>query len=154
MSFKPDPNAFAVDAFTQNWNDIKGFPPFSLIGRILEKIKQEETSVVVIVPCWQTQTWFPLFLRMVEHDTVPVLLRPHHKLLQLPRTGQKYPLWKKLQLIVARSLGVSKWKDYCQVSDMSSKHHGDQVRRQSTTEQCKDSCSIAEDGAAIPNIQL
>ena len=77
VPFKPDPNAFAVDAFTQNWNDIKGLPPFSLIGRILEKIKRDETSVIVIVPCWQTQTWFPLFLRMVEHDTVPVLLKAH-----------------------------------------------------------------------------
>ena len=53
VSFKPDPNAFAVDAFTQNWNDIKGyaFPPFSLIGRILAKIKREEASITVIVPC-------------------------------------------------------------------------------------------------------
>ena len=97
VSFKPDPNAFAVDAFTQNWNDIKGyaFPPFSLIGRILAKIKQDETSITVIVPCWQTQLWFPQFLWMVEHSTAPVLLKAHHKLLQLPRTGQKHPLWKK-----------------------------------------------------------
>ena len=53
VSFKPNPNAFAVDAFTQNWNDIKGyaFPPFSLIGRILAKIKREEASITVIVPC-------------------------------------------------------------------------------------------------------
>ena len=44
VSFKPEPNAFVVDAFTQNWNDIKGygFPPFSLIGRILAKIKWDE----------------------------------------------------------------------------------------------------------------
>ena len=54
VSFKPDPNAFAVDAFTQNWNDIKGyaFPPFSLIGRILAKIKGDKALVTVIVPCW------------------------------------------------------------------------------------------------------
>ena len=97
VSFKPDPNAFVVDAFTQNWNDIKDyvFPPFSLIGRILAKIKQDETSITVIVPCWQTQLWFPQFLWMVEHSTAPVLLKAHHKLLQLPRTGQKHPLWKK-----------------------------------------------------------
>ena len=40
--FKPDPNVFAVDDFTQNWNDIKGyvFPLFSLIGRILAKTKR------------------------------------------------------------------------------------------------------------------
>ena len=94
VSFKPDPNAFAVDAFTQNWNDIKGyaFPPLSLIGRILAKIKRDEASITVRVPCWQTQPWFPQFLRMVEYGTSPVLLKAHHKLLQLPGTGQKHPL--------------------------------------------------------------
>ena len=156
VSFKPDPNAFAVDAFTQNWNDIKGyaFPPLSLIGRILAKIKRDEASITVTVPCWQTQPWFPQFLRMVEHDTAPVLLKPHHKLLQVPGTGQKHLLWKKLHLIVARFPGVSKWKDYRQVSVRSSWHHGDQIRRESTTEQCKDGWNIAEDGSIIPNIQL
>ena len=56
VSFKPDPNAFTLDAFPQNWNDIKGyaFPSFSLIGRILAKIKQDEASIIVAVPCWQT----------------------------------------------------------------------------------------------------
>ena len=156
VSFKPNPNAFAVDAFTQNWNDIKGyaFPPLSLIGRILAKIKRDEASITVTVPCWQTQPWFPQFLRMVEHDTAPVLLKPHHKLLQVPGTGQKHLLWKKLHLIVARFPGVSKWKDYRQVSVRSSWHHGDQIRRESTTEQCKDGWNIAEDGSIIPNIQL
>ena len=50
VSFKPDPNAFAVDVFTQNWSDIKGFvfPPFSFIERILAEIKQDETSIVVV----------------------------------------------------------------------------------------------------------
>ena len=75
---------------------------------------------------------------MVEHGTAPVLLKAYHKLLQLPGTGQKHPLWKKLQLIVARLSGVSKWKDYRQVSVRSSWHHGDQVQRQSATEQCRD----------------
>ena len=33
VSFKPDSNMFAVDAFTQSWNNIKGyaFPQFSLL---------------------------------------------------------------------------------------------------------------------------
>ena len=156
VSIKPDPNAFAVNVFTQNWNEIKGyaFRPFSLIERILAKIKGDKASIIVIVPCWQTKLWFPQFLRMVEHGTVPVLLNAHHKLLQLPRTGQKHPSWKKLQLIVALLSGVSNWKNYRHVSVMSSWHHGDQVRRQFTTEQCRDGWNFAEEGATIPNIQL
>ena len=64
---------------------------------------------------------------MVEQGTVPVLLRANHKLLQLPGTGQKRPLWKKLKLIVACLSGVSKSKDCRQASMMSSWYHEDQV---------------------------
>ena len=90
VSFKPDPNAFAVDAFTQNWNDIKGyaFPSFSLIGRILANIKQDKASITVIVPCWQTQPRFPQFLRMVEHGTAPVLLKAHHNCYSYQKQGR------------------------------------------------------------------
>ena len=55
---------------------------------------------------------------------------------------------------MARLSGVSKWKDYRQVSVRSSWHHGDQVRREPRTEQCRHGWNIAEDGAIIPNIQL
>ena len=40
------------------------------------------------------------------------------------------------------------------LSMMLSWHHGDQVQRQPTTDQCRDGWSIAEDGASIPIIQL
>ena len=120
----------------------------------MAKIQHDEASVIVIVTCWQTQPLFPQFIRMVERGTTPVLLKPHYKLLQLPGTGQKHPLWKKLQLTKVRLSCVSKWKDYRQVSVRSSWHHGDQVRRESTTVQCRDGSNIAEDGATIPNIQL
>ena len=63
-------------------------------------------------------------------------------------------IMEKLQLIVAHLSGVSKWKDYHQVSVRSSWHYGDQVQRESTTEQCRDGWNIAEDRATIPNIQL
>ena len=78
VSFKPDRNAFAVDVFTQNWNGIKDyvFLPFCLIERISTKIKRDETSVIVVVPCSQ-------FLRTLEHDTVSVLLKAHFKVLQI-----------------------------------------------------------------------
>ena len=71
---EPDPNAFAVDAFTQKWNGIKGyaFLPFSLIGRFLAKIKRDQALIIVVVLCWQTQLWFPQFLRVMEHGTVLV----------------------------------------------------------------------------------
>ena len=37
VSYQPDPNAFAVNAFTLNWGELKfyAFPRFSLIAHVL-----------------------------------------------------------------------------------------------------------------------
>ena len=53
VSFNPDPNAFALDLSTQIFNDIKGyaFPPSSLTGRILAKVKRDEASIIVTTSC-------------------------------------------------------------------------------------------------------
>ncbi|CAB4031124.1 Hypothetical predicted protein, partial [Paramuricea clavata] len=43
VSWKPDPVAEAVDAFTLDWSQLAGyvFPPFALIGRCLRQIQQQ-----------------------------------------------------------------------------------------------------------------
>ena len=119
-----------LNAFIQNWNDSKGyaFPPFSLIGRILAKIRRDQASIIVVVPCWKIQPQFQQFSRMVEQGAMPMLLKVYHKLLQSPGTEQKHPFCKKLQLIVAYLSDVSKWKDCRQASMMSSWNHGDQCK--------------------------
>ena len=40
VSYHPDPDAFAVDAFSIDWNGLKfyAFPPFSCVGKMLRKI--------------------------------------------------------------------------------------------------------------------
>ena len=42
MSWRPDPGSIATDALSQPWMGIRGFafPPFSLIGRCLSKVKK------------------------------------------------------------------------------------------------------------------
>ena len=43
MSWFPDPEAMAVNALIQPWDQVKGyaFPPFSLIGKCLQKVRDE-----------------------------------------------------------------------------------------------------------------
>ena len=43
VSWQRDPKAQFVDAFSQSWADSYAyiFPPFSLIGRVLEKLRKE-----------------------------------------------------------------------------------------------------------------
>ena len=63
VSWKPDPAAWAgVDAFSVVWSCLKPylFPPFSLLGKVLQKLKvEEDPNVVMITPDWPTAHWFP-----------------------------------------------------------------------------------------------
>ena len=59
-SWRPDPWALAVDAYSIPW---KGhypylFPPFALLPRCLDKIKKDRVTAVVIAPLWPYQIWF------------------------------------------------------------------------------------------------
>ena len=62
FSFKPDPEAEAVDALAQCWSDLKtyAFPPFALIGRYLRKLEREQVKELVL-QCGTTRYGFQLF---------------------------------------------------------------------------------------------
>ena len=55
-----DPNAFAIDAFSLDWSGLDAliFPPFSVIPRVLQKIRKERPRGLLILPHWTTQPWF------------------------------------------------------------------------------------------------
>ncbi len=65
VSWIPQPQAQATNAFFLNWRDLQGyaFPPFALIPRVLAKIRKEEASLVLVCPIWPSQVWFPLLLQ-------------------------------------------------------------------------------------------
>ena len=85
---------------------VYAFPPFSLIGRVLKKVKTEQATLLLVTPAWQTQAWYPKVLQMsVRH---PILLLPMKKLLLGPNNG-KHPLVenKSLRLVVWTVSGVN-----------------------------------------------
>ena len=58
VAWKLDPNCFATDAMQQDWSKMFdcAFPPFSLIGRVINKVLQENVETTILVtPIWQTQ---------------------------------------------------------------------------------------------------
>ena len=84
-SWKPDPGALAVDAFSISWaREIPYlFPPFCLVGRALSKIQRETISCACLVaPAWPTQAWYPQLLAMLVD--LPVLLPEEDDLLLSP----------------------------------------------------------------------
>lgn len=81
ISWRPDPYAINVDAFSICWENYKfyAFPPFNLITRVLQKIKHDQALGVVIVPKWESQPWFPVFRSMCVKN--PITLGPNPNLL-------------------------------------------------------------------------
>ena len=61
VSWQPDPNALAIDAFSIPWSEFKlfyAFPPFSCVARAVEKAVEEEVAGILILPWWPTQAWW------------------------------------------------------------------------------------------------
>ena len=93
VSWKPDPLAWKVDAFSIRWTNIRAyaFPLFCLISRILQKIHSERVhQMLLITPVWKTQPWYPNLLSMLVRK--PILLPQDHDLLQLHHSEEKHPL--------------------------------------------------------------
>lgn len=60
-SAQPDPQAMAVDAFTQRWAVMGSawmHPPWVLIGTVIRKVEAEGACATVLVPRWRTATWW------------------------------------------------------------------------------------------------
>lgn len=57
FSWKPDPLAEAVDAFSLDWTTFTGYanPPWSLVGRCIQQILNQGATIVFITPLWPTQ---------------------------------------------------------------------------------------------------
>ena len=52
VSYKNDPSAFLIDAFTANWQRYNCylFSPFSIMGRVLRKIQIDKAKVILVAP--------------------------------------------------------------------------------------------------------
>lgn len=105
-SWKPDPEAVAIDAFTLRWDYdlIYLFPPFSSIQKVLKKLEEEGAEALMITPFWTTQTWFPLLQRLA---VLPPMRLPTRKTtIYLPHQPELvHPFWKKLNLTAWRLSG-------------------------------------------------
>ena len=101
LSYRPDPHGIAVDAFTIPWAKLNfyAFPPFSVIPMVLNKIRTEQATGIVVLPNWPTQPWYPIAIGMLKQD--PIHLKPSKDLLHLPSLpGKLHPLSNKLNLMV------------------------------------------------------
>ena len=107
MSWRSDPEAQFVDAFSYSWSQEQfyTFSPLSLIVLCLKKIEMEEREGVIIVPVWSTHPWCPRLMSLLI-DT-PRLLPVTRATLYLSGkpSSQPHPMEGKLNLIVRKLSG-------------------------------------------------
>ena len=106
VSYRPDPEAFAIDAFSLDWSnlDFYAFPPFSVIPTVLNKLVTEGAQGICVLPDWPTQPWYPRALQLLKQN--PVYLKARKDLLQLPsHPKERHPIWHKLNLLVCHLSG-------------------------------------------------
>lgn len=98
-SWDRDPEAMAINALTINWKSQfwYAFPPFSLLTRILKKIREEGSKGILVVPLWYSQPWFPEFKRMLVSDLIE--FNPSNNLLLSPCREMVHPLAQDLILV-------------------------------------------------------
>lgn len=104
-SWEFDPDAISINAFTCSWGNklCYAFPPFSLMPRVLKKIREDEASVIVVAPFWPGQAWYPEFERLAVEQ--PIIFQPSNDLLLSPYRNLVHPLASQLSLIVGMLCG-------------------------------------------------
>ena len=105
-SWRPDPFAQATDAFRLSWKGLNGytFPPFGLVGKCLQKIRQEQSTITMVVPQWHSQVWYPTLMECLMD--YPLILPKCVDLLRSP-SNQLHPLiiQGSLKLLACRVSG-------------------------------------------------
>ena len=136
VSWRPDPFALGTDAMQIPWTRLKGyaFPPFVLISKILRKVREERTMILLIAPVWESQAWYPTLLSMLVD--YPILLPAHSDLLTDP-FGQHHPL------VLAGQLQLAAWT-----------LSGEVTQQKEFQEKLQSSCSLDGAKAPIPHTRV
>ena len=106
FSYKPDPDAEAVNAFTMSWSDVTfcALPPFCISPSVLHKIIKDGARGILVVPDRPSQPWYPILARGLTQR--PVLVSARENLLVLPTNPEaKHRLRKALRLIICEVSG-------------------------------------------------
>ena len=156
VSWKPDPEAMAIDAFSLKWNrwdKVYIFPPFSLIQRVLQKLSRDEAEALVIIPNWPTAVWYPQMMRCLVDK--PVMIPKTKRTLVLPQRDEVHPLHSKLQLLAVRLSGrLSMHRDFLEKQERYCVPHGGGQLRSNTGQISRSGKHFVLKGHLIPFTQL
>ena len=152
-SWKPDPGARTVDAFSISWARETPylFPPFCLIGRALSKISREAVdSACLVAPAWPSQIWYPQLLAILMG---PPILLPTEDYLLLSPDQRPHPLQLEGSLCLTAwpiSGNISRCKGFLQELQSSSLNHGEATPMMPTTQHGASGFAGVLNGISIP----
>ena len=68
MSYRPDPNMYAVDPFSLDWSKLhfNAFPSLSCISQCVQKMKTDKVEGKLVIPHWLTQPLFSKIMKMTK----------------------------------------------------------------------------------------
>ena len=114
VSYTPDPEAVAIDAFSLSWSNLDFYlawvGPTSIFilflhlvffhWTVLNKLTTGGAQGIYVLPDWRpTQPWYPRALQLLKQN--PVYLKARKDLLKLPsHPKENHPIWHRLNLLV------------------------------------------------------
>ena len=155
VSWKPDPFATFIDAFTIDWgpHSFYAFPPFCLVSKCLQKISSNGATGILIAPVWPTQTYFAFLLSMLVD--LPRHFKAIRSNLMHPSFHQAHPLSSQLVLLACKVSGNPLLvQEFRQTLRMSSCPPGDRAPLNSTTCSSRNGLSFVCQGKQIPCLPL
>lgn len=149
FSWRPDPLAEATDAFSQQWEQFRGYanPPWCLIGKVLSQVKNQQAQVVLVAPVWKGQPWYPVLLGLLHN--YPRQLPRSLDLFQWTSNRDQMDLLPQLAVwpISGKSLDVETFQSQLK---NSSSHPGEARHPKLTTPILKNGLAGVLNGVAIP----
>ncbi|XP_045167144.1 uncharacterized protein LOC123530436 [Mercenaria mercenaria] len=139
VSYVPEGHEIAVNAFSLSWS--KGlnyiFPPFSLLGKVLQKVTEDQAEAILVAPIFTTQPWFPRLLQMICSQSY--ILPRMENLLTSPRK-KNHPLVSMKMGVFRISGNILFVQDYQKSLQKSSWRLGDGQRKISMGHISKNGC--------------
>ena len=139
-SYLPDEEAVAVNAFSISWGNYTNyaFPPFSIIGRVIQKLCEDRGEMILVAPIFPSQPWFPQMLKQVSGPSF--ILPKTDSILYLPGKGKKHRLTTMRLGAFRLSGSASLVQAYQRTLQTSSCNHGDLPQQSNMGHISKDGC--------------
>lgn len=149
VSYMPEKEAYAINAFSIPWKYKLHyvFPPFSVIGRIIQKMCEDQAELILVAPLFPSQPWFPQVLKRVSGPSY--VLPKTDQILYLPGKNKKHRLTSMRMGAFRLSGNASLVQDYQRTLQTSSCSHGDLQQQSSMGHISRDGCIFVNDNRLI-----